>query len=43
MTRTLLALVHVCHTYAFCGQSPYVITFYVDPIELDIFTAPKKK
>jgi hypothetical protein len=34
----LLALVYVCHTYAFCGQSPYVVTFHADPTELDRFT-----
>jgi hypothetical protein len=24
MTRMFLLLVHVCHTHAFCGQSPYM-------------------
>jgi hypothetical protein len=42
MTRTLLMLVHVCHTYACCGQSSYVATFHIDPIELDRFTASEK-
>jgi hypothetical protein len=43
MTHTLLAPVHVRHTYAFRGQSPYVATFNTDPTELDRFTAPEKK
>jgi hypothetical protein len=43
MTCTLLAPVHVRHTYAFRGQSPYVATFHADPTELNRFTAPKKK
>jgi hypothetical protein len=33
--HTLLAPVHVCHPYAFRGQSPYVATFHADTIELD--------
>jgi hypothetical protein len=24
-----------CHSYASCGQSFYITTFHVDPIELD--------
>jgi hypothetical protein len=43
MTRTLLALVHVCHTYAFSRQSPHVATFHADPTELDRFTTPERK
>jgi hypothetical protein len=42
MTDMLPALVHVHHSYASCGQSPYVATFDTDPIDLDRFTAPEK-
>jgi hypothetical protein len=34
---------HVCYTYAFCGQSPYVATFHANPLELDECIAPEKK
>jgi hypothetical protein len=43
MTCILLALVHICHTYTFRGQSLYVATFHADPTELDRFTTPEKK
>jgi hypothetical protein len=43
MTRTLPARVHVCHSYASCGQSPYVATFHTDPIELNGYITPEKK
>jgi hypothetical protein len=43
MTCMLLAPVHVCHTYAFRRQSPYMATFHADPTELDRFTALEKK
>jgi hypothetical protein len=33
-------LVHVCHMYAFCGWSLYVVTSHVGPTELDGCTAP---
>jgi hypothetical protein len=39
----LLTLVYVHHSYAFCGHSPYMVTFHADPIELDEYTSPKKK
>jgi hypothetical protein len=42
-THTLLMPVYVRHMYASCGQSLYMITFQVDPIELNRFTAPEKK
>jgi hypothetical protein len=42
-THILLAPVHMHHSYAFHGLSPYVTTFHGDPIELDGCTAPKKK
>jgi hypothetical protein len=42
-TRTLPTSVHVRPAYAFCGWSPYVVTFHTDPTELDRFTAPEKK
>jgi hypothetical protein len=43
MTCTLLASVQVRHTYAFYGQSTYVVTFHVNSTESDKFTAPEKK
>jgi hypothetical protein len=43
MIHTLLAPAHVRHSYAFCGQSPYVTTFHANPTELDGCTAPEKK
>jgi hypothetical protein len=43
MIHTLLVPVHICHMYAFCGQSLYVATFHVDPTELNGFTTPEKK
>jgi hypothetical protein len=44
MTHTLLAPVHVCHSYTSNGGggSPYVATFHADSIELDRFTALEK-
>jgi hypothetical protein len=42
MTHTLFVPVHVCHSYASYGLSPYMATFHTDPIELDRFTAPEK-
>jgi hypothetical protein len=42
MTQMLIALVHIHHTYAFCGQSPYVATIHTDPTELDRFATPEK-
>jgi hypothetical protein len=41
-TDMLPAPVHVHHSYASYGQSPYVATFDNDPIDLDRFTAPEK-
>jgi Cft2 family RNA processing exonuclease len=35
MTHTILALVHIRHTYAFHGQSLYMETFHVNPTEFD--------
>jgi hypothetical protein len=43
MTRTLPTSVHVCHSYASGGQSPYVTIFHADSTELDRFIAPEKK
>jgi hypothetical protein len=43
MTCTLLASLQVRHTYAFYGQSTYVVTFHVNSTESDKFTAPEKK
>jgi hypothetical protein len=40
---TLPTPAHVCPTYAFCGQSPYVVTFHESSIELSRPTAPEKK
>jgi hypothetical protein len=35
MTHTLPTSVHICHSYAFYRQSPYMATIHVDPTELD--------
>jgi hypothetical protein len=35
MPRTLLAPVHIHHLYAFQEKSSYVVTFHIDPTELD--------
>jgi hypothetical protein len=43
MPHMLLVPVHVCHSYAFHGQSPYVTTFHVNPTKLDRIIAPEKK
>jgi hypothetical protein len=43
MTHTLLMLVHVCQSYASCGQSPYMATFRESSTVLDRVTAPEKK
>jgi hypothetical protein len=40
---TLPASVHVCPTYAFYEQSPYVATFHESSIELSRPTTPEKK
>jgi hypothetical protein len=42
-TRTLPTSVHVCLTYAFCGQSSYIATFHKSSTELSRATAPEKK
>jgi hypothetical protein len=42
MTCMLPASVHIRQSYAFCGRSPYMVTFHADSTELDKFTAPKK-
>jgi hypothetical protein len=42
MTHTLFTLVHVRHSYASCGQSPYVTTFGTESTELDGCTALEK-
>jgi hypothetical protein len=43
MTRTLSAPVHVRHSYASYGQSPYMATFDADPTELDGYYCSQEK
>jgi hypothetical protein len=43
MTCMLPAPVHLHHSYASCGQFPYVATFLADLTELERFTALEKK
>jgi hypothetical protein len=43
MIHTLLVSIHICHTYAFRGQSLYVSTFHADSTKLDRFTTLEKK
>jgi hypothetical protein len=43
MTCMLPASVHVRHSYAFRGQSPYVTTFHYSSTVLNESTAPEKK
>jgi hypothetical protein len=42
MTRTLFTSVHVYHSYASCGQSPYVTTFRIVPTRLKRTPTPRK-
>jgi hypothetical protein len=42
-TRTLLTLLHVCHMYAFHGQSPYVAIFHAHPTESADSLLPRKR
>jgi hypothetical protein len=42
-TCTLLTLVHVCPTYASCGQSPYVATYHESSTDLDGSHCPRGK
>jgi hypothetical protein len=42
-TRTLPTLVNVRHSYASCGQSPYVATFHANTTELDRFNTLENK
>jgi hypothetical protein len=43
MPLMLSTPVHVCLTYASCGESPYVATFHESSTELSMPTAPEKK
>jgi hypothetical protein len=42
-TRMLPISVHICYSYVFYGQFPYVITSHAEPTKLVGCTAPEKK